>query len=95
MDEGVKNMKIHMHETLVGVVKNNDFHVFSIRKRAEMKWIFGPLKTAKKCIPYRPFAQIRSIIKTKKATKKETKMEGKGGFMSPWIKGRRMRRHPL
>ncbi len=47
MDEGVKSMKIHMHETLVGVVKNHDFHIFSIRKRAEMKWIFGPLKTEK------------------------------------------------
>ena len=95
MDEGVKNMKIHMHETLVGVVKNNDFHDFSIRKRAEMKWIFGPLETAKKCIPYRPFAQIRSIIKTKKATKKETKMEGKGESMSPSFMGRRAGRHPL
>ena len=59
MDEGVKHMKIHMHETLVGVVKNHDCHVFSIRKRVEMKLIFGPLKTVKKCIPYRPFAQIR------------------------------------
>ncbi len=78
MDEGVKNMKIHMHETLVGVVKNNDFHIFSIRKRAEMKWIFGPLKTVKKCIPYRPFAQIQSIIKTKKRQKKRSKWRARG-----------------
>ncbi len=36
LGEGVKIMKMHWHETLVGVVENNAFHVFSIETTSEI-----------------------------------------------------------
>ncbi len=34
--EGVKIMKIDCHETIVGVLKNNEFHVFSTQQTTEI-----------------------------------------------------------